>query len=278
MFLTLNELSLKQPRLNDCFQAQKYITDFVIFIQKLAQHDIIDEIIMPNDLFSMHITGNYGVAEWLSDKSVDYKYKRYFKRLIDKYQRYFDKNEVEGEFTIGINNLECQAIGCAFALERDNITISLNTHELWNKEIISGEYTILNDNEELDTSMRSVENLSIGVSSDEVIKSHRKNMLDGITSGQDLWEKREKLYPNLVFCKNVKDNLYQDSEKYHIMNVMTKLNRLQEYFSTYDGRYDPKKLGMNARTESDTVKNEPSLKNLRLFRKPDGNEEYFLII
>ena len=100
-------------------------------------------------------------------------------------------------------------------------------------------------------------------------------MLEGITSGQDLWEKREKLYPNLIFCENVKDNLYQDSEKYHIMNVMTRLNRLQQYFSAYDGRYEPKKLGMNARTESDTVKKEPSLKNLRLFRKPDGSEEFF---
>ena len=275
MFLTLNELSIKHMGLYNCSQARKFITDFVIFIQKLAKHNIIDEIIMPSDFFSIHITGNYGVTQWLSDKSVDNKYKQYFKRLLDKYQRYFDKNEIEGEFIIQIANLDCQAIGCAFALERDNIVISLNTHKLWKNKTISGKYTILNDEEELDTTIRSVENLSNGVSFDEVIRSHRKNMLEGITSGQDLWEKREKLYPNLIFCENVKDNLYQDSEKYHIMNVMTRLNRLQQYFSTYDGRYEPKKLGMNARTELDTVKKEPSLKNLRLFRKPDGSEEFF---
>ena len=51
MFLTLNELSIKHMGLYNCSQARKFITDFVIFIQKLAKHDIIDEIIMPSDFF-----------------------------------------------------------------------------------------------------------------------------------------------------------------------------------------------------------------------------------
>ena len=275
MFLTLNELSINLLNLHDSSEARDIITKFVLFVKSLSEHDIIDELIFPDDLFSIHLADGYGLTEWLTDKSVEFKIRQYFRRILDKYKRYFDHSELEGEFTVNIDNSITNAIGCAFALERQNTVVSLPTHVLWNNENIPGEYTFINDNEELTVDRCSVNNLHTNVSIDDVIKSYRKEMYEGISSGQDLWEKRLRLYPNLIFCDDVKDNLYEDSEKYHIMNVMTKLNRLQEYFSTYDGKYDPKKLGMNARTESDSVKNDLTLKKLRLFRKPDGSEDYF---
>ena len=275
MFLTLNELSINRLNLRDCSEARDIITQFVLFIKSLSEKDIIDELIFPNDLFSTYIFDGYGLAEWFADKSVEFKMKQYFKRILDKHRRYFDKSELDGEFAVNINEVATNAIGCTFALERQNTVISLLTHTLWNNKIISGEYTFINDNDEVVVDGRSVDNLHTSISIDDIIKSCRKEMYEGISSGQDLWEKRLRLYPNLIFCDDVKDNLYEDSEKYHIRNVMIKLNRLQEYFSTYDGKYDPKELGMNARTESDTVKNTPSLRELRFFRMPDGRADYF---
>ncbi len=274
MFLTLNELSINRLNLQDYSEARDIITQFVLFIKTLSEHNIIDELIFPNDLFSIRLVDGYGLNEWFTDKNVEFKNKQYFRRILDKYKRYIDQGELAGEFAVNIDDSVVNAIGCAFALERQNTVVSLPTHTLWRNKIISGEYTFIND-EELTTRKCSVDNLHTLVPIVDVIKSYRKEMYEGISSGQDLWEKRLRLYPNLIFCDDVKDNLYEDSEKYHIMNVMTKLNRLQEYFSTYNGKYDPKKLGMNARTESDTVKNDPTLKNLRLFRKPDGSEDYF---
>lgn len=275
MFLTLNELSINRLNLQDCSEARDIITQFVLFIKTLSEHNIIDELIFPNDLFSIRLVDGYGLNEWLTDKNVEFKSKQYFRRILDKYKRYIDKSELEGEFAVNIDDSVVNAIGCAFALERQNTVVSLPTHTLWRNKIISGEYTFINDDDELTIRECSVDNLHTLVPIVDVIKSYRKEMYEGISSGQDLWEKRLRLYPNLIFCDDVKDNLYEDSEKYHVMNVMTKLNRLQEYFSTYNGKYDPKELGMNARTESDTVKNDPALKNLRLFRKPDGSEDYF---
>ena len=275
MFLTLNELSINCLNLSEHSEARDIITQFVLFLKSLSEHNIIDELIFPKDLFSSCLANGYGLNEWLTDKKVESKSKQYFRRILDKYRRYIDQSELEGEFVVNINYSDVNAIGCAFALERQNTVISLPTHTLWNNEIITGEYTFINDDEELITKECNVDNLRTLVPIEDVIKSYRKEMYEGISSGQDLWEKRLYLYPNLIFCGDVKDNLYRDSEKYHIMNVMTKLNRLQEYFSTYDGKYDPKELGMKARTESDTVKNDPTLRDLRLFRKPDGSEDYF---
>lgn len=56
---------------------------------------------------------------------------------------------------------------------------------------------------------------------------------------------------------------------------MKKLERFQDYFSNCNNLYDPKVLGMGARTESETVKSDTDLKALRRFKLLDGNEEYF---
>ncbi|MGN0462818.1 MAG: hypothetical protein ACI4HZ_10305 [Ruminococcus sp.] len=56
---------------------------------------------------------------------------------------------------------------------------------------------------------------------------------------------------------------------------MKKLERFQEYFSNCSSSYDPKELGIGARTESETVKSDTELKNLRKFQLPNGSEEYF---
>ena len=108
-----------------------------------------------------------------------------------------------------------------------------------------------------------------------MVNFQRERILEGISSGQDLWESREKLYPNLVLCNNVKDQLYHDSEKTHIFAVMKRLQHLQNYFSQHHESYNPDELGFDARTESESVKTNPKLRNDRKFRLPDGTEEYF---
>ena len=47
------------------------------------------------------------------------------------------------------------------------------------------------------------------------------------------------------------------------MAVMKKLDRFQEYFFSCGNSYDPRKLGMNARTESETVKSNDELEDLK---------------
>ena len=122
---------------------------------------------------------------------------------------------------------------------------------------------------------RTIDNISTITQERNIVNFQREKMLEGISSGQDLWEAREKLYPNLILCDNVKDQLYQDSEKFHILAVMKRLQCLQNYFSQYHEIYNPNELGFDARTESESVKNNPKLKNDRKFRLPDGTEVYF---
>ena len=77
MFLTLNELSINRLNLHDSSEASDIITKFVLFVKSLSEQDIIDELIFPDDLFSIHLVDGYGLTEWLTDKSVEFKIRQY---------------------------------------------------------------------------------------------------------------------------------------------------------------------------------------------------------
>lgn len=275
MFLTFNELSTQSNNIDTEFNAKSLIEEFVVFCKELYSISIIDEVIFPETLFSVSLYNGYGIAQWLSDNSVSVNQRQFFRRFLDKHCRYYKDQSVVGEFSVSIDNQYYKAIGCAFALEHNHVLLSLPTNAFWKNKVISGEYSSLNDAGELQTVDCAVDNVWTGTPHEEIISAHRKELSSDISSGQDLWDKREQLYPNLVFCESIKDQLFEDSEKYHIIAIMKKLDRFQEYFSNCDSSYDPKELGMDARTESATVKSEPDLRNYRKFRMPNGNEEFF---
>lgn len=274
MFLTLNDLSINDTAdtKND---AKKHIEDFVLFCKELDAKSIVDEIIFPENLFSMFLHNEYGLTQWLSDDNVSMVHKCFFRRFLDKHRRYYSTSNTDGEFAILFDGQEQSSLGCAFAFEHDHVLLSFPTNEYWTNKLINGKYSVLDESGEICISTQCVNNVWTSLPTEEILSIYIKELSNDIASGQDLWDKREQLYPNLVFCENVKHQLFDDSEKYHIIAVMKKLERFQDYFSNCNNLYDPKVLGMGARTESETVKSDTDLKALRRFKLPDDNEEYF---
>jgi len=275
MLLTFNELSAQTTTLNSQYDAQQLIDEFADFCKKLNETNSIDDIIFPSDIYSTSIYDGYGIFQWLYDRNVSQKHRQFLKRFLDKYKNTFDKNSTEGEFSVSIDEESHNSIGCAFALERGHTLFSLATHDFWKNNSVPGSYSFINQEGEIQTEPRTIYNISTVTPESDVIAFQREEVLEGISSGQDLWEARKKLYPNLVLCDNVKDQLYHDSEKFHILAVMKRLQHLQDYFSQFHEKYDPDELGYDARTESDTVKSNSDLRDKRKFRLPDGTEKYF---
>lgn len=275
MLLTFNELSAKTTSISSQYDAQQLILEFATFCQKLNKTNAIDDIIFPSDFYFTSFYDGYGISHWLSDRNVPQQQRQFLRRFLDKYRNSFDRSTTEGDFSVYIDGESHNSIGCAFALERGHTLFSLATHDFWENNSISGNYSFFNQSGEIQSEPRAIDNISTITPEGDVVAAQREEVLEGISSGQDLWEARKKLYPNLVLCDNVKHQLYQDSEKFHILAVMKRLQHLQNYFSQYHDAYNPDELGFDARTESESVKTNPKLKNDRKFRLPDGTEEYF---
>ena len=275
MLLTFNELSVQTTSLSSQRDAQSLILEFATFCQKLNKANAIDDIIFPSDFYSISLYDGYGISQWLFDRNVSQQHRQFLKRFLDKHRNYFDRSNAEGEFSVSIDGKSFNSIGCAFALERGHTLFSLATHNFCKSNSILGNYSFLNQSGDVHNELCTIDNICTTTPENDVINLQREKLLEVVSSGQDLWELREKLYPNLILCDNVKDQLYHDSEKFHILAVMKRLQHLQNYFSQYHEVYNPDELGFDARTESESVKKDPDLRDKRKFRLPDGTEKYF---
>lgn len=273
MILTFNELSGNKKYINS-----ETVTDLfknlVEFLNELVKLNVLDALIVNEDTFSSQDEDHLNFSKLVIDKSIEQKYRQFFLRFSDKYCKQINTSDVSGEFSIPINENYVKDVSCTYAFENEYDALSFPTNTVWADSAILGKYTEI-DSDKIINKDAEVTNVSTSTPIRDVAKKYQKLLQTNISSGQDLWENREQLYPNLIFCSNVKNQLFEDSEKFHIISVMKKLDGFQKYFSEYDGKYDPNKLGMGARTESESVKKNPELRDLRLFIKPDGTKDYF---
>lgn len=279
MNIIFNELSVHQEISNfiekDC--ERSIITKFVKILHKVKQNLEYDGLITTHDIYSFKISSEYGISDWLKDPLVKKEQKDFFRTFYAQKCRYIQNEDYPlAEFEIQLDECKYIGLGCLVASEMCNSIISLQTHELWLNEIIEGwTNTFYEEDDEIITKAIQLSNISESIHLANLEVTARNDCLAMVSSGQDLWEKREQLFPDLIFCESVKDQLYDNLSKFHIEQVAKKLIRLQEYFTGYDGVFVPKDLGFCSRTESETVKSNSDLKKLRLFEKPDGVKEYF---
>ena len=96
-----------------------------------------------------------------------------------------------------------------------------------------------------------------------------------VSSGKELWDKRESIYPHLVFCDCVKKQLEEPRNLLHIKMIMKKLQILEDYFRDFGGKFEKDKVGYGCREESETVKKNEKLRRMRVFELPDKRKVFF---
>lgn len=277
------EISFNDASLNELFvcnkskeQCKEAFDEFLEILNKLKREKLLDSLFVPRDFLSYYIAENYTINDWLCDSTVNMNRKQFFRTCFGK-ANFYGLENLNGEVRFQISDSSIRGIGATFSKEHfdEPIMASIVTDEFWNQDKVIGLYSGLTDDAELIKKEIKLLNIFKGFDLERYSNSKRNDIYRNITSGQDLWEKRDKLFPNLTFCESVKKQLYEDGERYHILKVMERLQKLQDYFAQSHDRYDPTEMGMNARTESETVKSNPVLKQLRVFRLPSGKEECF---
>lgn len=279
MDLAFNELSAKTELIDTCNKnvtARTIIDNFVSFLHIMREHDLLDNILATPDIYTFYTSEHYGIKEWFADRSVKHTQQQFLRVILGKHLHVLNQSDYNDcEFTVTVGDKSHKSLGCSIASKHECPILSLETNDFWVKTEIIAAYSILNEDGEIQCGECHIKNFTGATDIATIKEGIKSEVYKNISSGQDLWEAREALYPNLIFCESVKDQLYADPEKFHILQIMKRLDRMQLYFSEYDGRYEPKSLGFDARTESETVKKDPMLKNMRKFRKPDGVETYF---
>ncbi len=273
--MILNELSVQMQNIKDKEDVQRKISSFINVCHTLF-HEKGDKTFYYMDTsFLIPFLENYSLQDWFKDPTVSKKEKDFFRMLINR-RTLFQASDFSGsEVKLFLDDKKVTAIGCLAAYEWNSFVVSFSSLEIWNEEWIPGEYVTLQENEQIFVEPISVRNCSNLKQISEIESEERYQMLLHISSGKELWEKCEELYPHLIFCDSVKKQMEEARVSLQIQNIMRRIQLLEDYFKSYDGKFDKNQLGHGCRYESEDVQKDEKLRNMRKFKTPFGNEEYF---
>ena len=271
--MILNELSLVAGATHK-EEIKNQISIFFKMCQKLTREKEDNTFYYTEELLVKSLCEGYTIHDWLKDPTVIREEKSFFRSLINKGIMIKDIQFLGSEMIIDIKGEKVAAIGCLAAYEWDNYVVSLLSDVLWLDEYIYGEYRNI-ENDDYNESGVEIRNCSKEEHVDNLIMYQKQRDKLLISSGTELWNKREELFPHLIFCESVKKQLEEARVTVQIQTVMNRIQILEDYFSTYEGEFDKEKVGYGCRYESESVQKDERLRNMRKFRTPYGEEPFF---
>lgn len=271
--MVLNELSLEMGEaLKEEIKTQ--ISIFLKVCHELVQKKEDKVFCYTENLLVRPLCEGYTIHDWLRDTTVIRKEKDFFRSLINRGTMINTSQFLESEMFIKVDGKQVGALGCLAAYEWDNYVVSLSSNVLWLDECIHGEYSSI-ENDEFNEYSVEIRNCSKEAHVDKLIIYQRQRNKLLISSGTELWNKREELFPHLIFCESVKKQLEEARVKMQIQAVMNRIQILEDFFSTYNGNFDKEKVGYGCRYESESVQKDERLRNMRKFKTPYGDDEFF---
>lgn len=281
MKLILNDLSYDKNITNifNKYEIKEYIKTFVELLSLLQRERVISvkgDIESLQNILSIDFGCNYNFQKWLNDPSEDItnEHKMILKRIIEKYNIVVNE-DTNSNFYCKISENEYKSEILHKAIEGECNALSFKTIDFFSRDSIQGTHFFLDEEQnQLRVEDKIISNICDNSKITFLREECKKDKYSNIASGYDFWDNKETLFPNLLFCENVKEQIYKDPGMEHINAIIKRLEILNAYYIGHD-IFDIKTLGFNARSESDSVKNNEKLKKLRNFKKPDGSYSYF---
>lgn len=276
MYIPFNEISIDKDFVGELsFQDTNHIIyEFISIIKESREKKIIDGVILNS---STVLECMPFFSDWLADKKSNREDRMTLRTLIGCF--FSQTEEPLSEMKISYNNKQYSSKGAALAIDtKCNYILNCQTNEFWKQKNnrFFGD-TINEEGEFISFSKELIQLFDIN-SLNSIKLTNKFITYSKISSGQDLWEQWDNLFPNLIKCDNIKHCLYDNPERNHIQKIIEQLDLLQHYFETLQGSFslnELKTLGIDVSDESDSVKNNSKLSELRLFTLPDGSREYF---
>lgn len=273
--LVFNELS-SIPLANDLYSARERMVILVKTILAAVSNGA-ERILRTESVFeSTLLMQDYPIAKWLNDNNVGREERAYLRNLATKapfWDGQKEKEDIFWQHTFYFNGNQANGIGFAFI--SNNLALSFNP-EYWQDPFLTLLASWLDESGELvEGSIDSIRHASI----DQHILFHENWIRDRnnfeILNGNDLWEKKKEVFPKLIFCDSVSNQIRYLGENNPVFSlVINRLLALNDYCTNWkDGPFNIDDLGFSGSKESEiTLQNFPEE---RTFLCPDGERRLF---
>jgi hypothetical protein len=272
--LVLNELSITVPA-SDIQTARHMMAEFIGTIRAASKRGV--RVLRTHREFGfIDLAPEYPLTKWRNDSNVDQVERSYFRSILSKSPFLVDRPDVEDknksyDFMYG----EDQAFGLGIAYHLDSLPVSFRSSERWHSSRIELQAQWLDDEAEISIEIITLPHASCAKHIGEHDEWIQRRRMSSIRDGEDMWNRRSDLWPSLIFCESVADQLKALSANDPMLQqVKRRLNDLEDYCKTWEtGFFDKDKLSFPASRESPSTIQQYA--GQRTFRCPDGEERLF---
>jgi hypothetical protein len=223
----MNELSIAEPAA-DIYIARSWSSEFVNTLRNAVSFGFGKVLRTQENFYDIFIAPDYPIRKWLNDTEVDKESQRYIKSFTTKAPYWedlpnLDSDILSKEFLSDGN----PALGLGAAYLMGALAVSFASSDAWNGTQIDLLIRSLEDDEfieQIDTVRHASkpEHIPAHVDwLDELLKEEVEN-------GEDLWCKREILFPSLIFCDSVEAQ-FQNLEVIYFTAVRKRLFELEHF-------------------------------------------------
>jgi hypothetical protein len=249
--LVLNELSLIPATNRD--QARRRMSDLLQCIAELGKLGVHSAVRINAPLDAVELAPEYLIGVWRGDHEVDIDMRRLYKSRIGvgPYLTEEEIRSLQGDEEIEVRVSGQASRGCEAAYLLGGIALSLQSAPDWNSPELTAQITRLNADglspEETDV-IRHISALNH-------INHHREwiaGLLADVNDDDDLWMRREELFPHLLFAEAVRQELRHEAKhKPRFFAVVKRLRELERYFANWSiGQFDANEVGSKCTPET----------------------------
>ena len=277
--LIFNELSLRNFAPNEQI-AQQWMSELITTIRAFTAQGVKVNLRSKEYFYTIILAPNYPVRRWLNDANE--RERRFIKNLATKTPLSVDLADLEIqdiENSTGLSEFRYQgelAIGLGVAHLLDTVAISFISDECWNCSSLEIQAQRINEeNAELIHEIIEI----LHASHKNHVQNHaewiQNRIRNGVIDGEDLWDRRKELFPNLDFCDAVGKQLTNiRAGQLELQPVVKTLFELQKCCNNWKTGY----FNLDEYPIEESGESQATLKkygNQRSFRCPDGQERLF---
>lgn len=231
----INEKSFEDT-IEDKYQIINRVEQFVELLYRLAKDYRLEDIYYCGSSIPRWNSVSYPLEKWLSDSSIDKDLQRQWMNLMNKVNLY----EEDKSYSFIYQNMDIAA-GAETVLN-DSYMVSFVSDEKWLSDALVGNFVVL---DEITGEVIESEECVCNLTQKEQIpycEFVKNESVEEVDSYEQMWNKREKWFPNLEFCPSVERDL-KSLEVGYIHQVWKRLKELDEYAKVYGNeRFDKNKL------------------------------------
>ena len=268
--MVFNELSLAVP-FESKQTARLKMTQFIDTLLASTSQGAKRKLCTTDSFNFLKLSDNYQVVQWRNDSEVEREERSFLRALQDRHDPPLPEIP---DVSIDTNYKGTRSLGLEYAAVFEALAVSLQSEEQWNCNRLALTLTRLEETVIVEESV----DVYHASSKDHVLthtswlKSRsRTNVIDG----NNLWNRRRELLPNLDFCDSTAEQLtaLQQGDPM-LRSVVSRLFELEDYCQKWQaGPFSPLQLPCKVTPDSQTTLQQYGSE--RTFLCPDGQQKLF---